>query len=383
MRTRRRLASLVAVGLLGWLVAAGCGEKITIPQAQGLYALATYLPAGTYPVDDLRDLEVAQGNVFVLTGTGLYKRNQVFAGLDSVQGFVDATALCVSAGDSLVFVWDQGTGQVSWYLTRDLSIPGGGPPSTELPAVRRCVRMATSPAGIAQVPGALTYLYLSDPDSGVVHRYAYDPLAGLRARGILCRSDGEGTRFVKVPAGLARDVADSLLVCDRDSLRNWVIRFNSSPDLTDVAISGPDPLRGRAALFDQATCNPPAAADYVLGDAAACGQSDWVGGLSSANGEFALPADVAVDGSGRIYVADQGNNRVQIFTALGEYQVAYGDSSRTPWPSALAVSDEAFDVGPDGIDYGAFLWVIGDGAVRKFISGDHYDHINEQPPPVE
>ncbi len=255
--------------------------------------------------------------------------------------------------------------------------------STALPDVQSCAGMTTGPAGIGQVPGAITYLYLADPDSGVVHRYAYDPFGGLSTYGILCRSDGEGTRFAKVPAGLARDSADSLLVCDRDSLRNWVIRFNSDPDVTDLASDGPDPLRGRAALFNGATCEPPAAADYVLGDAAECGETGWQGGLSSGRGEFALPADVTVDGAGRIYVADQGNHRIQIFSALGDYDVAYGDSALMPSPEAIAVTDEAFDAGPTDIDYGAFLWVIADGEVRKFISGEHYDHINEQPPPQE
>lgn len=381
--TGRRLLTLLLVGLLGTLAVLGCGEKIAIPEAQGLYSLATYLQAGVYPLDDLRSIETVRGNVFVLTGTALTKRNQVFTVLDSVQGFTDATSLCADESDSLVFVWDQGRQEVSWYLTRDLSVPTAGPPSTALPDVQRCVGMTTSPAGIAQVPGAITYLYLADPDSGVVHRYAYDPFTGLRAHGILSRSDGEGTRFVKVPAGLARDSADSLLVCDIDSLRHWVIRFNSVPDLTDVAVSGPDPLRGRAALFGEATCNPPAATDYVLGDAAVCGQSDWEGGPSDDEGAFDQPYDVAVDGSGRIFVADRGNNRVQIFTAFGEYSVAYGDSARLPSPEAIAVSDEAFNVGADDIDYGAFMWIIGDGAVRKYISGDHYDHINEQPPPQE
>ncbi len=117
----RRLVTLMIVGLVAWLAVAGCGEKIAIPEAQGLYSLATYLQAGTYPVDDLRSLVTAQGNVFVLTGSGLYKRNQVFAGLDSVLGFSDARDLCVSDGDSLLFVWDQGTQEVSWYLTRDLA----------------------------------------------------------------------------------------------------------------------------------------------------------------------------------------------------------------------------------------------------------------------
>ena len=153
------------------------------------------------------------------------------------------------------------------------------------------------------------------------------------------------------------------------------------PDLTDTAPDGDDPLRGLAALFDQATCNPPAAADYVLGDAAECGESGWTGGLSDAPGEFALPADVTIDGAGRIYVADQDNHRVQIFSALGAFVTEFGDSTRTPSPASLAVMDARYDVGPEDIDHGAYLWLVADGAVRKYISGDHYEHLNEDEPP--
>ena len=43
---------------------------------------------------------------------------------------------------------------------------------------------------------------------------------------------------MNVPAGLATDAEDSLLVCDADTNRNWVIRFDSTPDELDVT---PDP----------------------------------------------------------------------------------------------------------------------------------------------
>lgn len=379
--TCRRLAALLPCVVLAGLLAAGCGEKIAIPEAEGLYSLTIYLESGVYPVDDARDLAAVQGNVFVLTRTGLYRRNQAFTGQDSVLGFSDARGLCVDGDGSLLFVWDQGTQTMSWFRTDSLLAPTDGPPSTVLPEVASCTGLATSPVGIEQVSGAETFLYLSDPDSGVVRRYAYDRFTGLAPWGILCRDGGEGTRFVKDAAGLARDSEDSLLVCDRDTARNWVIRFDSEPDVTDTDPDGPDPLRGNAALFDEATCNPPAAADYVLGDAAECGESGWQGGPSDAEGEFDRPFDVTIDGLGRIYVADTGNHRVQRFSAQGRYDLAFGDSALTPNPRAVAVMDAAFDVGPDDIDHGAFLWVIGDGAVRKFISGDHYEHINEQPPP--
>jgi len=46
----------------------------------------------------------------------------------------------------------------------------------------------------------------------------------------------------------------------------------------------------------------------------------------SGNGEFSSPGGVAVDGVGKIYVADTNNNRVQVFNSGGVFQYAFGSS---------------------------------------------------------
>jgi hypothetical protein len=48
------------------------------------------------------------------------------------------------------------------------------------------------------------------------------------------------------------------------------------------------------------------------------------GSLGSGNGQFNDPAGVAVDGSGNVYVADTGNNRIQKFTSNGAYITQWG-----------------------------------------------------------
>jgi sugar lactone lactonase YvrE len=48
------------------------------------------------------------------------------------------------------------------------------------------------------------------------------------------------------------------------------------------------------------------------------------GTAGSGNGQFNDPAGVAVDGSGFVYVADTGNNRVQKFTTAGAYVAQWG-----------------------------------------------------------
>lgn len=379
-----RLAAFVLLAILAWLAVAGCGEKIAIPEPYGLFSVAPYLESAVYPDNNPRQILTAQGALFVLTADSLNKRNQNYElveGVVGVGGLTDPTALCSDDADTLVFVWDQGLGQVSWYRVRDLTPPPDLPQATVLPAVQRCVSMTTSRAGIEQVPGAFTFLYLADPDSGVVHRYAYEPFTGLIPHGILCHHDGAGTRFVHEPAGMARDYDDSLLVCDRDTLRNWVIRFSSVPDLTDISLEGEDLLRGHAALFRAPECNPPAADKYVLGNAASCEGPDWQPGPSSEEGEFDLPVAVTVDGSGRIYVSDAGNDRVQIFGPDGIYEVAYGDDSVLPSPQSLAVVDIRRSAAR--VYYGAYLYVVSDGEVRRFISGEYFDAVNEGQPPPE
>ncbi|MBD3220113.1 hypothetical protein GF314_02635 [bacterium] len=229
--------------------------------------------------------------------------------------------------------------------------------------------------------GGQTFVYVADPDSGVVHRYVYDPFTGLLPYGILCNDQGEGTRVAKQPAGLARDRVDSLLVCDIAPDRHWVIRFNGTPDLADTTAAGEPLWRGLPVLFDVATDDPPPPADYVLGNAPGADGTAWDPGPSSAEGEFDEPRSVAVDGSGRIFVADHGNHRVQVFDEAGVYDFAFGDSLVMPYPESVAVIDESVD--PPEIDYGAYLLILGDGVLRKFISGEHYDAINEDPGPLD
>lgn len=128
--------------------------------------------------------------------------------------------------------------------------------------------------------------------------------------------------------------------------------------------------------------------DYVIGYAAVCPtQVDtlWVGRTGSARGEFNAPSSVDVDESGRIFVADAGNNRIQTFDALGEYVLQFGTEQTSPAPSSLAVVDVRVDAGADGMHYGAFVFVLvpGSSTVQKFISSQHYIHIHRAPPPPE
>ncbi len=370
----------------------GCGEKIAIPEASGLFGVTTYYVDDDFAETAPVQVAIIKGYLFVLSGTGvLTKRNTDYVP-DSLatgepilaSGLADPTALCQDETGDLIFVWEQELQRVSIFSSRDLALQA----RQSLPEVRRVSALCCCKAGIASVAGARTFLYLSDPDSFVVHRYVYDDFNGLSAYGILTRrfkanglEEGSGLRFVHRPAGMTRDSADSLLVCDQDTLRNWVIRFNATPDYTDVTPSqlDQDPWRGLTVRFGEPSCAEEVSADYTLGKAAEC-EGEWIPGPSSEPGELAWPQAVTVDGSGRIYVADTGNDRIQIFAANGDYLKLFGDSDLTPHPTSLAVADK-----PKGSQYfGGYVFVVLPDAacVRKFISSEqreHERHIEPQP----
>ncbi len=62
------------------------------------------------------------------------------------------------------------------------------------------------------------------------------------------------------------------------------------------------------------------------------------GSLGVGDGQFMSPTDVALDGHGRVYVADFGNNRVQAFSAEGAHpHLASFGSSLTVSPNGIAL----------------------------------------------
>lgn len=368
----------VALGAIGL---AGCGEKIAIPKAEGLFSNTGYLVDEVYEDAGARQIAQSRGSLFVVTADSLIKRDQGYREVGGVGGLVDATALCVGPADEVLFVWDQGTHNLHWYAVADLAALG----SVHLPAVQSVRALAADARGVDQVPGARTYLYLADPDSAVVHRYAFDDFNGPTPYGILTRAEGEGARSVHQAAGMVTDADGMLLVCDTDTLRNWVIRFDATPDLDYVtpATGDQDPLRGNAVAF-VANCEPPAAADIVLGDAAVCGQVDWVGGPSEVPGEFDRPTALAVDGSGRIFVADTGNDRIQFFSALGDFGGLFGATAICPAPVSLALVDVRTGLAADEVNFGAYIYVVTPvtGQVRRFISREHYLYVYREQPPL-
>ena len=370
-------AAVLLAGLSG-----GCGEKIAIPEPEGLYSLNAYYLQQSYDDPNAVQITSASGALFVVGSDGtLYKRSMNYTATDSVTGLDDPTAVCVDDDDGLVFVWEAGASRLSTFDFSDLTPLY----ATELASVRSGTHMVTCRTGVEEIDASIhTFVYVTDPDSGVVHRLAYYDADGtVVPTGILCRSGGLSVRFVNEPRGMARDLDGMLWVCDADTSRNWVIRFDPTPDLTDVVsgTGGSNPLRGLATLVSTATCEPPAAADYVLGDAPECGES-WVGGVSDAEAEFNAPQGVAVDGAGRAYVVDHGNDRVQILSGTGIFDVSFNDAD-APAPLSIGVYDKVS--GTSDVYYGAYVFVVTaeTGQVHRFISHEYHTASTTDPWPED
>jgi DNA-binding beta-propeller fold protein YncE len=105
-------------------------------------------------------------------------------------------------------------------------------------------------------------------------------------------------------------------------------------------------------------------------DIAATQQLGAIGAAGAEPGQFNFPRAVALDAQGRTYVADSGNNRVQVFNPDGSFLRQWGSTCRLdsgegcigdgrgqfnePWGIA---------VGPDGSVYVSDTW---NGRVQKF-----------------
>src|SRR5206468_10221457 len=61
------------------------------------------------------------------------------------------------------------------------------------------------------------------------------------------------------------------------------------------------------------------------------------GSFGSGNGQFNLLGGVATDGSGNVYVADDGNNRIQKFDSTGTFLTTWG----SPGPGAVPTAGPA------------------------------------------
>ena len=124
------------------------------------------------------------------------------------------------------------------------------------------------------------------------------------------------------PAGVAVDGAGNLYIADQANDVIWKVTvgattgaFPTTP--TPTPTPTPVPLPDNVQLL-----------------------AEW-GSEGSGDGQFQFPSGIAVDGSGNVYMTDGGNNRVQVFSASGEFLRKWGSAGigdgQFQFPTGIAV----------------------------------------------
>ncbi len=346
------------------LLTSACGEKITLPEAVGIPTSSEYLEQPSWQLTDPTDVMEADGRIFVTEGEpGTINRYSTSQELQSSEsGLVNPVAMGLHRDSRTILVAEAGdagtTPRISFFSQADLAPLG----NLDLDGI------AMSVAGIAV---DLAVLYVSDPDSGVVHRFAFNGVdRTIETRGLVCNNQGsvESPQFVFQPEGLALTPEGRLLVCDADSTRNWVLQFDPSPPMGD------DSGFGQAVPFRESGCANPPVDTFVLGAAPGCGQP-FVEGPSSAPGGLSAPSGIAFDTDGRMYVADRGNDRAQRFDTSGQFNLLFGDGAGgvAPLGSPRRIATWLGSTSRDGIPIiipGARVYVVDEAAAQLRIFED-------------
>ena len=58
--------------------------------------------------------------------------------------------------------------------------------------------------------------------------------------------------------------------------------------------------------------------------------SQWGSGPGAGDGQFTGPRGIGLDGSGNVYVADTGNNRIEVFRSTGAFVDKFGSLGTGP-----------------------------------------------------
>lgn len=234
------------------------------------------------------------------------------------------------------------------------------------------------PQGIA-VDGAGT-LYVSDTDNGTIRKVApvgtnwmVTTIAGLAGVGGSADGTNGAARFVG-PKGCGVDAAGNIYVADNDlgTIRkvtpvgtNWVVttlagaagKLGSADGIgSDARFSGPFDVTVDSAgnLFVAEGGNPGlirklalAGTNWVVTTAAGLGGNHGSADGTGRDALFQLPSSLAVDSSGNIYVADQGNSSIRKVTSTGVVTTLAGLSGNNG--SANGTGPAARFFGPSGV----------------------------------
>jgi DNA-binding beta-propeller fold protein YncE len=97
------------------------------------------------------------------------------------------------------------------------------------------------------------------------------------------------------------------------------------------------------------------------------------GSHGSGNGQFAWPKGIAIDNSsGRVYVADRGNHRVQVFDASGQYITQWGGYGAGSGQFDWSLLDEHIGIALDDTSGNVYVVDHGNNRVQVFDASGHY-----------
>jgi sugar lactone lactonase YvrE len=201
----------------------------------------------------------------------------------------------------------------------------GGPQSG------RAVDVAQSPIALA-VHGKL--VYVADQHKHLVYRVDTSAgqqtvVAGIGLGGFSGDDGPAHEAELNMPAGLAVDSSGNLFIADT---RNGRIRKVQTDDGTITTIAGIGPSG--------------VGEDSFSGD-----------GGKATEARLDLPTGLAVDGSGTVYVADSGNDRIRVIRADGTIATVAGSGEGSVDDGGLAI--EARFVLPTGDPYGIAVDAVG------------------------
>ena len=215
-----------------------------------------------------------------------------------------------------------------------------------------------------------TWLYVTDTGNGRVQVFTLD--------GVFLRQWGQepGTVYggLGQPVGVAVTVDNQVLVADRG--RHRVYCFNANGAYLSMLPDTFSELAGLAAAPDRRVyVVEPRENRVSVYQIPSAGQPTFVarfGSYGSGNGQFKAPQGVAVRDDGLIFVADTGNNRVQVLTHEFAYFRQWGQASHAERqfdrPRGVAIGP-----GPGG-EIVVFIADTGNSRIRVFtFHGDQLD----------